>query len=311
MRRRYLLLLSLSALLLAWLLLEQTGIVPSPGPETATGTSPDTVQDDAHAAYYAALEQDTEHALYRQNQFLTRELSALQPGDPEAIELYFLGIAGDGSQEVFRREVEAIQAQFDRDFTTADRSLLLVNSRTTTTHLPLATGTSIETALKGLAAVMNPDQDILFLYLTSHGSEQHDLVLHHDGFALPDLSATRLAELLQALPLKWKVIVISACYSGGFIEPLKDEHTLIMTAARADRQSFGCSDTAAMTYFGRAYFQEALPVSNSFSDAFARARQHIRAWEADFEQQSLPQIHAPAAIRAQLDRWAESEGMFE
>ncbi|MCS3904041.1 hypothetical protein J2T55_002074 [Methylohalomonas lacus] len=308
MRRRYLLWLSLSALLLGWLLVEQTAMVPEP--DTATETPPEAAAD-SYAAYYAALEQDTELALYRQNQFLTRELSALQPGNPDAVELYFLGIAGDGSQEVFRREVETIRTQLDRDFATADRSLLLVNSRTTTTQLPLATSTSIETALKGLAAIMNPEQDILFLYLTSHGSEQHELVLHHDGFALPDLSATRLAGLLQSLPVKWKVIMISACYSGGFIAPLKNEHTMIMTAARADRQSFGCSDTATMTYFGRAYFQEALPLAHSFSDAFARARQHISNWEAEFEQQSLPQIHAPDAIRAQLDRWAESQGVFE
>ena len=67
-----------------------------------------------------------------------------------------------------------------------------------------------------------------------------------------------LARLLEPLAERNLVIVISACYSGGFIDALKDERTLVMTAARADRTSFGCSDDSDFTYFGRALFAEAL-----------------------------------------------------
>lgn len=253
--------------------------------------------------YHAALERATEAALYNQNRMLDDELSRLQPGDPERIELFLLAIAGDGTQEVFRREVEFIRDQFNRDFNTTDRSLLLVNSRTTTRQLPLATTISIEFALKGLASIMDKDQDILFLYLTSHGSPDHDLALDHIGISLPDLSAERLAEIMGQLPVKWKVIVVSACYSGGFIEPLQDPYTLIITAARHDRQSFGCTDEADMTYFGRAYFQKALPEAGSFVEAFNIARHYISDWEKEFAEESLPQIYAPDEIVRYLDHW--------
>jgi len=37
--------------------------------------------------------------------------------------------------------------------------------------------------------------------------------------------------------------VISACYSGSFVDKLRNDHTLVITAARADR---------SITYEGRA-----------------------------------------------------------
>lgn len=48
------------------------------------------------------------------------------------------------------------------------------------------------------------------------GSDDHRLSVSQPGIDLPDLSAETLASLLDALPAKWKVITISACYSGGF-----------------------------------------------------------------------------------------------
>ncbi|WP_084683783.1 C13 family peptidase [Psychromonas hadalis] len=50
--------------------------------------------------------------------------------------------------------------------------------------------------------------------------------------------------------IKWKVIVVSACYSGIYIETLADEYTLVMTASNAEQPSFGCSNSANFTYFG-------------------------------------------------------------
>jgi len=41
--------------------------------------------------------------------------------------------------------------------------------------------------------------------------------------------------------IKWKVLVVSACYSGGFVEPLKDANTVVITAADDKSSSFGCA----------------------------------------------------------------------
>jgi hypothetical protein len=111
------------------------------------------------------------------------------------------------------------------------------------------------------------------------------------------------------------VVVISACYSGGFLEPLKDDGALVITAARHDRQSFGCADENELTYFGRAYFEQALPKAKSFQDAFRAAQGIVHEMERQAPaapaapgkpapvQHSLPQMHSPRAIEQQLERW--------
>jgi hypothetical protein len=39
-----------------------------------------------------------------------------------------------------------------------------------------------------------------------------------------------------------------------FVPALADARTLVITAAAADRPSFGCEDGATWTYFGDAFF---------------------------------------------------------
>ena len=77
-----------------------------------------------------------------------------------------------------------------------------------------------------------------------------------------------------------------------------------MTAARADRTSFGCSDDAEFTYFGRAYLQQALNQTTSFTEAFAKARSLVQQWETrDQEIHSEPQIAQGALIGPKLEQW--------
>jgi hypothetical protein len=258
-----------------------------------------------------------EAAVYEQKTLLDKALAALEPGKPGRIELYLLAVAGDGSQEVFRREVDFVRNSFAERFGTAGRSVVLVNSRNTLASAPMATVTSIRAALQAIAARMNRDEDILFLFLTSHGSKEHELVLNQRGMRLRGLGAAELGRLLDESGIRWKVVLVSACYSGGFIDPLKNEHTLVITAARRDRRSFGCADENDFTYFGRAFFKEALPGAQSFGQAFAEASALVEEWErqdvarvaqaadrqAKGDEHSLPQIHSPKAIEAHLERW--------
>jgi len=247
--------------------------------------------------------------LIEQRRLLDAALAALQPGRAGTIELYLLAVGGDGTQEVFRREVEFVRRQFDERYGTKNRSLALANSRTPA--MPLASVGNIGEALTTLAARMNLDEDILFLFLTSHGTAQHDLKLQQppssSNMALRDLPANELGRMLRTSGIRWKVVVVSACYSGGFIDALRDDSTLIITAARADRTSFGCADENDFTYFGRAFFKEALPSSGSFRDAFEKADALVGEWERrdlPKEPRSLPQMHTTPAIDAQLDKWA-------
>lgn len=246
----------------------------------------------------------SEFALYNQIPLLEKQLAKVAAGDNTKIELYTLGVAAYGSEEVFSRELNFIENYFKQNFANQPQSIYLGNSRRSLDDRPLATITSVKRSLSTLAAKMNVDQDILFLYITTHGSENKTLSFEHRGLSLPDLSADDLNTLLDESGIKWKVVVISACYSGGFIEVLEDDHTLILTSAASDKTSFGCADDRLFTYFGKAFFKEALPIASSFVEAFDMAAVMIEEWEAEQEiSASNPQISSPKLITDYLQQW--------
>ena len=304
------------------------GLYSGEGTLTYAKPKPDGRKQDAGLWRYGRLANDEERtrtrtnvetALYSQRELLDRALASLKAREPGRINLYLLAVAGYGSQEVFRREVEFVQGEFARRFGTSGRTIALVNSRNTVASLPMATVTSIREVLKAIGTRMNRDEDILFLFMTSHGSQEHEFSLAQNGMDLAGLRAPVLAELLKESGIRWKVVVVSACYSGGFINPLQDGRTLIITAARHDRRSFGCADENDFTYFGRAFFKESLPKATSFQDAFHKAEALVREWEhkdaahaaqagakvakTGDEDQSFPQISSASAIEAHLKRW--------
>ena len=107
--------------------------------------------------------------------------------------------------------------------------------------------------------------------------------------------------MLQEARIKYKVVIVSACYSGGYIAPLKDPYTMVITSSRADRTSFGCDNKSEFTYFGEAFFQEALNRTTSLVEAFEIAKRAIAERErAGGLTPSEPQIHVGDAIREKL-----------
>jgi hypothetical protein len=152
-----------------------------------------------------------------------------------------------------------------------------------------------------VAQKMDPERDILFLALSSHGSRDEQLAVSNAGLPLAQLSAEDLESALRDSGIKRRIIVISACYAGGFIPSLENPDTIVIAAAAADRTSFGCSDDRDLTYFGEAFYRDALPKATSLEDAFARAKAAIAAREnQEKEIPSEPQAFFGADIRAVL-----------
>jgi hypothetical protein len=249
-----------------------------------------------------------EDLLYNQPALLDAAAAAVAEQTPEHIDFYFLGMAGDGEQEIFLRELRYVSEQLSQPFNIAQRQILLVNNRNTVQAHPLATRTSLARAVDVLGNKMDKSQDILLLYLTSHGSAEHEFHIAMPGLELPAISKDDLSSILDNSGVRWRVVIISACYSGGFIPGLQNENTLIITAARDDRRSFGCDDRNDMTYFARAYFKESLAQTTDFIAAFDNAKNLISEWEEkDFpeDERSEPQIFIGEKIREHLRIWVE------
>ncbi len=245
-----------------------------------------------------------EVVLYYQYQLLNQSMSHIETSREGVTDLYFISFGGDSHQEVFMNEALYTTALFESSFGLSNKTLFLINHPSIVHEVPIASVINLRVALQYFANVMNVEEDVLFLYLTSHGSKEHTLSVSLGGVPLVDLPADELSEILEESGIKWKVVAISACYSGGFIEHLKDEHTMIIASSRADRTSFGCGDDSEMTYFGRAFFQYAMDPSTPLVEAFLKAKQIVSDWEDEGEMpHSEPQIHTSPLIEKKLEEW--------
>lgn len=245
---------------------------------------------------------DAEGVMYRQPAILKQTLAGLAPGRKGVSEVFFAGFASYAREDVFLKEITYIKDLFDRRFGTREHSVNLVNHLSTVDSGPLANATNLAATLKHLGNLMNKDEDVLVLYMTSHGSRDHRLSVSFWPLGLNDISPEKLRAMLDEAGIKWRVIVISACYSGGFIDALKSDETFVATAAAADRTSFGCGSQSEFTYFGEALFKDELAHEFSFVSAVDKAKAIIEAREQREQiTASLPQHWVGAAIKAKLD----------
>ena len=237
---------------------------------------------------------------------LRREIDDLAPQRPGHPDLFVLGIAGDGSEQVFLNEVNHLRALAAGRLDARGHVLLLAN------HAPAApaaapvpaTRATVRAALAAIGDAMDPAEDILLLYATTHGSQDHWLLLRRDGWPDATLDAPALRRALDDAGIRHRVLVLSACYSGGLADALATPDTLFLAAARADRPSFGCGTSSVATFFGRAWLVDALNSTVDFAEAFRRARAAIAMREAAVgEAASYPQMRAGERIGATLAGW--------
>lgn len=213
---------------------------------------------------------DVERTYTRQDELVRAALDAVRPSMPDVDETFFVGFASYAKQNVFENEVRHVEALF-RDLLGADgRVVLLINSRATVRELPLANGHNLAAVLRGVAAKMGPE-DVLFLHMTSHGSKDHEFAVDFANLRLNDLSAEEIGAIVADAGLPWRVVVVAACYSGGYVDALKSPRALVITASRADRASFGCKHGREYTYFGEAFYRDSVEGSD-FVSAFEKAR---------------------------------------
>lgn len=112
---------------------------------------------------------------------------------------------------------------------------------------------------KGLSEAARTAKAGCLVYITSHGSEEGV------GIGNSLMSPRRLSTMLaSACPKRPAVVVVSACYSGVFVDRLKAPDRIVLTAAAKDRPSFGCGATDRYTYFDACAI-ETLPKAGDFA----------------------------------------------
>lgn len=241
-----------------------------------------------------------EEVFHLQGRLLDERLAALAPERHGVEDLYFVGVAAD-TQDTFSAEVSSIRELLDERFDTVGRSVVLLNSPASLTEEPIATVSNLRATLAYLGNTIDTEEDVVFLHIATHGDTDYRLAFDLPPLELDQLTPSALARMLADSGIKWKVIVISACFSGGFVEPLRDDNTLIITASDALHPSFGCSYDSDYTWFSEALYEEAMRETFSFAEAFDAAKKAVSERErAGGYPPSNPQIAMGSAIRKKL-----------
>lgn len=227
----------------------------------------------------ARYDVNQEYVYYSQYRLLNNALDPIKPGVAGINDLFFVGFGADSTQDVFMREIDHVQRVMTERLGVSGRSVALVNNLKTLDTTPLASSTNLRIALQHIGSKMNRDEDVVLLYLTSHGSMNHELAVEMWPLDLNYIRPEDIRTYLDDAGIHWRIILISACYSGGFIKALQNEHSLIFTAAASDKASFGCANENEYTYFGEALFKNMDDKPYQFVEHFVQAMEKVRQRE--------------------------------
>ncbi|WP_335423555.1 C13 family peptidase [Gemmobacter denitrificans] len=133
-------------------------------------------------------------------------------------------------------------------------------------------------ALADLARSARDGRDLVVVLLTSHGLPGEIAVRHPGMKHHTSLTASDLRQLLRPLENDRHVVILQACYSGSLIPALQSPNRIILTAARADRTSFGCAPGSNNTWFIRSLVEE-LQQGGSWQDVYLRTRSRVQGYE--------------------------------
>jgi len=154
----------------------------------------------------------------------------------------------------------------------------------------------IDAVYAALSELAGRTQGGCLAYISSHG--------HPDGVVVDDqlLAPSVLGAMLdEACGRRPTVVVISACFSGIFVPELAAPERMVLTAARADRTSFGCGESDRYPYFDDCFLR-AFPTANDFRQLGGEVQACVarREKETGMAPPSEPQLSIGAALRPLL-----------
>jgi hypothetical protein len=232
-----------------------------------------------------------------------RTVQGLAPERPGTIDVYGLVFSPYSEEDVFLRESNLVAQVLAERFDAQGRVIHLANHAATAQTHPWATLENLQRGIGALAQRMDRDEDVLVVYLTSHGAGDFKLAAANPPLHVEPVSPGELRQALDNAGIRYRVLAVSACYAGGWLGPLASPTSLVMTAADAKNTSYGCGRLSELTFFGRALFDEQLRRTRSFEQAFAAAVPVIREREAQAGKPdgfSNPQISVGDGVRPVL-----------
>jgi hypothetical protein len=221
-------------------------------------------------------------------------MGAAPPTAPVVAHWHAVLVAGDTAQPVFDNAVKAIGLRLaEHGMAPADIHRLAASADGRDPAIGPAT---LKNVLGGIAGLHPPAGDGCFVFITSHGAEDLGIYLARDDEMLrPDALAQALKAGCGQAPT---VVIVSGCYSGSFARgPMTAPNRIILTAARADRSSFGCSAERTYTDYDSCLLAT-LPHATTWHSVFSETKGCIRSREQQLgETPSHPQASFGKEVR--------------
>ena len=250
-----------------------------------------------HGEWFA-LQRPSEIELAEQES-LRSALAALKPQRPGVVDAYVV-VAALNSDPVFGREAREAGRVLSRRFDAQGRTIVLADAEGG--DRPAAPGSpdALTQALQRVGQLANRQEDVVILYTTSHGSAENGLEYRDEQRGFGRIRPERLATMLAESGVTNRLVILSACYSGVFIPRLRSGTSVVITAAAADRPSFGCSPGNDWTYFGDAFINQAMRKPQPLGASFAEARRLVSQWEV---RTRLPKSNPQMSVGMEATRW--------
>ena len=221
-------------------------------------------------------------------------IGATPPAAPSVEHWQAVLVAGDTAQPVFNNAVDAVGMWLiEHGLAPSDIHRLAASAGR---RDPSEEPATLPRVLSRIAALHGRSGDGCFVFITSHGAHNLGIYLSRDDEILnPAALAHALDSGCRAAPT---VVVISGCYSGSFARGVMTApNRIILTAARADRPSFGCAAERTYTDYD-ACLLGSLPHAVTWRGVFDETRHCIELRERqDAERPSHPQASFGAAVR--------------
>ena len=193
-------------------------------------------------------------------------------------------VAGDNSSPAFANGVDTLH---DRLAALGIKDIRLLFA---SDAARLSSSTNVRNALSTLGG------EACLIFVTSHGDERGFFLRPDDRLFGPAAFERALTAGCGAVPT---VAVVSACHSGTFInDQAKKPNRIIMTAAAADRTSFGCGADDDYTYYDQCFLQTLDGAVTTWRELALGTRSCVDTLERRLgvREQSRPQLFVGAAV---------------
>lgn len=213
--------------------------------------------------------------------------------------IIFAGFAMHSQSKAFRNDVLLAEKMVSGIDPNALMLKLANPARDQSAEWPQATAENFALVMSKMAEVARPRDRVLLLISTHANPGLLNITV--GGKNQPPITPRMLSDALAPLNKVPTLVVLSACYSGAFVEPLKAPNRVVLTATDARLTTFRCQYEGNHTPFAEALFGQPGAASLTVNDWMGEAKKSIAAQE---KRRKVPASKPQAFIGDEAKGWA-------